>query len=242
MKLREFFNAAIELVYPRNCLFCQKTVDGDRDGYVCPSCLSAVKWLAPPFCQRCALPYAGAVPETFVCENCRHLKFHFERVVCACRAEGVVREAIHRFKYNREMYFGPYLADWFVQGVRDKLDWADVDAVIPVPLHPRKRRERGFNQAEYLADALKKSVGAEILSGNLRRVKDTATQTALDAKQRAANLRGAFVLREPQAVKGKRAAILDDVFTTGATTNECARVLADAGAASLIVLTLARGL
>jgi ComF family protein len=232
---------AVDLVYPRNCQFCATPLSEADRGVVCASCLGTVRWIEPPFCQQCASPFSGKVADTFVCGYCQDLRFSFERAVCACRAEGIVRDSIHRFKYKREMYFGPHLADWLLHAARQWIEWGEVDAIVPVPLHPRKKREREFNQAEYLADALSRAFGVGVLTGQLRRVKDTVTQTALDAEERAANLRGAFAVRRAGMFAGHRLVLVDDVFTTGATMDSCAKVLRVAGAQRVIALAVARG-
>jgi ComF family protein len=169
------------------------------------------------------------------------LKFHFHRTISAFRAEGVVRESIHRFKYNREMYFGAHLANWITDVATRSLDWSEIDAIVPVPLFPRKQRSREFNQAAYLAVAVSRSSGVPLIDGKLRRVKETVTQTALNAKERAANLRGAFAVKTPEAFDSKRLALVDDVFTTGATLDGCAKVLLQSGAREVTALTVARG-
>jgi ComF family protein len=119
------------------------------------------------------------------------------------------------------------------------MDWSGVDAVVPVPLHPRKKREREFNQAEYLADAVGDAFAKPVWTRCIRRVKDTPTQTRLSREERMANLREAFVARGE--LKGKRVLLVDDVFTTGATLDACAKVLRVAGAADVWVLAVARG-
>jgi len=209
---------------------------------VCRACVASAKLIEPPFCRQCGSPFAGTVTgETFVCGYCQELRFYFSRTVCACRAEGVVRDCILRFKYNREMYFGPHLVTWLVGAARRWIDWCEVDALVPVPLHPRKQRQREFNQAKYLADALSQVFNVPAMNGAVRRVRDTSTQTKLDAEARARNLRGAFALRKPAVVKGKRLVLVDDVFTTGATLNSCAKVLRLGGAKEVVALTVARG-
>ena len=241
-----FLNAvsvAADLLYPRNCLVCEHTVlpEGQK-GVVCPSCRSEAKFISPPCCDRCALPFPGAIDTHFVCGYCKDLKFHFSRTYAVCRAEGVVRTCIHRFKYSREIYFARHLEEWFVEGaVRWAIDWSLVDALVPVPLYSRKLREREFNQAEYLARALSRAVGKPVLNGHLRRDRDTGTQTKLDARHRAENLRDAFSCRQGEALEGKRLVLVDDVFTTGATVDGCAKVLRRAGVAEVWVLVLARG-
>lgn len=233
--------AAVDLLYPRNCQFCAQALAEEERGVVCGGCLAGAKEIVPPFCDRCALPFAGAVEGKFVCGYCRDLHFHFRRAVAGCQAEGVVRDCIHRFKYDRQLWFGQHLAAWLVGAGRREVEWGEVDAIVPVPLHPRKQRERQFNQAEHLAAAAGEAFGKTVVRGNLRRVKDTATQTLLDAKARRANLREAFAVREATGFVGKRLVVVDDVFTTGATVDACAKVLRSAGATDVIILTVARG-
>ncbi len=233
---------ALGLVWPRNCPFCSYPLADTDPGIVCPACLSLAKPIEPPFCRRCASPFTGTVTdETFVCGYCQDLHFYFSRAVCACRTQGVVRECILRFKYNREMYFGPHLVDWLVGAAQRWIDWREIDAIVPVPLHPRKERQREFNQAEYLAAGLSKVVSVPVLKRNLRRIRDTPTQTKLDAEARMKNLRDAFGVRDEKAFKGKRLVILDDVFTTGATMDSCAKTLRKAGAKDVSALAVARG-
>jgi ComF family protein len=140
------------------------------------------------------------------------------------------------------MYFGRHLTEWLLGAARRWIDWPNVDAIVPVPLHPRKKREREFNQAEYLAAALGRTFDVPVMTVELRRIKDTVTQTALDAEARAANLRDAFAVRKPGAFEGKNVVLVDDVFTTGATMDSCAKVLRVAGAKRVTALAVARGI
>jgi ComF family protein len=239
--MRRWWERAVGLVYPRNCRLCAVPLDESEPGVVCSACLRQAKLIEPPFCQRCALPFAGAITDAFTCGYCAKLEFRFDRAVSACRAEGVVRDCIHRFKYNRELYFGRHLSDWMMVAARRWIDWTVVDALVPVPLHPRKQRHREFNQAEVLARAVSRELDKPVLRGQLRRVKDTETQTHLGAAARVANLRGAFAVRQAASVAGRRLVLVDDVFTTGATLDSCAKVLRHAGAVQVTALTVARG-
>lgn len=233
---------ALDLVYPRNCQLCTEPLEEADVGVVCPACLSKAKRIEPPFCQRCALPFTGKLDDPFECGYCLDLEFHFSRTVAAYRAEGVVRESILRFKYYRQMYFEEHLADWMIEAGRRWLDWTVVDVIVPVPLFPRKERHREFNQADRLARALGRAQNVPVWSRCLRRVKETGTQTKLDAAARRANVRDAFVTRESERIAGKRFVLVDDVFTTGATLDACARILRRAGAHDVIALTVARGI
>ena len=237
----KWMGLAVNLVYPRNCQFCATPLAEDRLGVVCPSCLALAKVIGPPFCRRCALPFAGKLDEQIDCGYCKDLRFNFSRAVAACRAEGVVRDCIHRFKYNREMYFEQHLTEWLTAAAKRWIDWQRVDAIVPVPLYARKERQREFNQAERLAKALSRTVDVPVLAKHLRRVKETSTQTRLDATTRRANVRNAFAARQGMVFAGKRLVLVDDVFTTGATLDSCARVLREEGAEDVIALTVARG-
>lgn len=233
--------AAINLVYPGHCQICQVPLREDEQGVICSGCLARVKFIEPPCCRRCALPFSGEPRETFACGYCHGRPFHFAAAFAGCRAEGVVRQAIHGLKYHRHMYYLSHLESWLVAAARQWIDWTQVDAIVPVPLHPRKRRERGFNQAELLATRLGRVVGVPVLTRTVRRVKDTATQTRLDAEHRRQNLRDAFAVRRPGDVGGRRLVLVDDVFTTGVTLDSCARVLHVAGGTTITALTVARG-
>ena len=237
----EKIRTALDLIFPRNCQFCTEPLGDPEPGVICASCLGLVKRIEAPFCHRCSLPFAGQMDVQFECGYCQDIPFHFSRAVAACRAEGVVRDCIHRLKYNRELYYAPVLANWLIEAARENIDWREIDAVVPVPLHPRKKREREFNQAELLATALHKTFGVVVDQKNLRRVKDTISQTTLSAEERRCNLQKAFAVRRADAFKGKRLVILDDVFTTGATMNACAKALCESGAVNVTALAVARG-
>ena len=182
----EKLRATLDLIYPRNCQFCAAPLGEPVPGVICPSCLALAKRIEPPFCQRCSLPFAGQVADQIECGYCHGLPFHFTHAVAACRAEGLVRDCIHRLKYKRELYYVRHLADWLADAGRARVDWPTVDAIVPVPLHPVKQRDREFNQAELLARQLSREFGKPLITHGVRRVKATPTQTRLDAHARRA--------------------------------------------------------
>jgi len=237
----EKIRTALDLIYPRNCQFCTEPLCDREPGVICASCLALAKRIESPFCQRCSLPFAGQINDPFECGYCQDIPFHFSRAVAACRAEGVVRDCIHRLKYNRELYYLPHLVDWLIAAGREHIDWTTIDAIVPVPLHPRKQRDREFNQAELLARDLSREFGKPLIGNGVRRVKETQTQTKLAAAERRVNLRAAFTAGRGQ-VAGLRLVLVDDVFTTGATLDSCASLLVDQGAAAVMALTVARGI
>jgi ComF family protein len=157
-------------------------------------------------------------------------------------ARGVALEVIHHYKYRRALWFEPFLAEALVSRARPELLSGDWQAIVPVPLHPTKQREREFNQAERLARQLSHATGIPLCKRWLRRVRPTRTQTQLSREERQENMKDAFAWRGNEQLHGSRVVLVDDVFTTGATTNACAKVLRQAGASEIVVWTLARGL
>jgi ComF family protein len=168
------------------------------------------------------------------------LPFRFARA--AVVAEGVVLEVIHRYKYQGALWFEPFLAGWLVHAAAASVRDGGWDAIVPVPLHPVREREREFNQAVRLGRHLARATGLPLETGWVRRVRATQTQTLLSREQRIRNVRNAFQVRTASEVRGRRVVLVDDVFTTGATTGACAEALRKAGAADICVWTVARGL
>ena len=151
-------------------------------------------------------------------------------------------EVIHRYKYQRALWFEPFLADLLIRQAVPELAKEAWTSIVPVPLHPAKQREREFNQAERLASRLSRACGIPLETGWLRRVIATRTQTLLSREERQANVRHAFLAPPGLTLNGQHIVLVDDVFTTGSTTNACARVLKNAGAGQVCVWTLARGI
>jgi competence protein ComFC len=241
-KFKDWFDAGFALIYPTVCQLCGEQRATPQQGLVCSRCWTKVRFIKPPFCERCGLPYEGAITTSFECSNCRELEFHFSSARSAVAAGGVILEAIHRYKYSQAMWFEPFLADVFLREAVPALHGQNWDLIVPVPLHPTKRREREFNQAERMASHLSEATRIRLNKNLLRRVVPTRTQTLLTRQQRSANVRGAFTLHLGQRLEGERVILVDDVFTTGATTDACARVLRTAGAGEVCVWTVARGL
>jgi competence protein ComFC len=242
LPVKQFVGAAFALLYPEVCQICGDERATAVEGFVCPHCWRQVRFIRPPFCKRCGLPYQGDLTTAFECTNCREMELHFSSARSAVVAKTIVLEIIHRFKYQRELWFEPFLADLLLREAVPALRKQNWDFIAPVPLHSVKEREREFNQAELIAKHL--SVAAKIPLNNnlLRRVSPTMTQTRLTKQQRAENMRGAFAVRKGVKLNGEKIIVVDDVFTTGATTSACAKALRAAGAGEVCVWTVARGL
>ncbi|HEX5398657.1 MAG TPA: ComF family protein [Verrucomicrobiae bacterium] len=239
---QNWLNAGLGFFYPETCQICGEERANAREGYVCRHCWTQVRFIREPFCKRCGLPYPGDLTTPFECANCRGMQLHFSSARSAVVARGIVLDIIHRYKYQRALWFEPFLADLIVREAKPVLKQQRWDFIVPVPLHSVKFREREFNQAGRLARHLSVAAGIPLNNKLLKRVMPTATQTLLTREQRAANMRNAFLTAKRVRLRGSRIVLVDDVFTTGATTSACAKVLRAAGAEDVCVWTVARGL
>jgi len=231
----------LDIVLPAACSYCRSSLSGSAVPFFCPQCWSELAPLQGPVCPDCGKPFSSAASLVLSpghrCRSCRELPPHFDQALAAGYFEGPLREAVHVFKYRPLRALGVPLGAWMAAQVRLV---HPLDRVMPVPLHRTRLRTRGFNQALLLAAAVGRRFSLELDYDNLVRIRATRPQVELNGPERTQNVRGAFELRRPDAVAGMRLLLVDDVFTTGATLNECSRVLKEAGAASVIAFTLAR--
>jgi ComF family protein len=226
----------LDFFLPRLCLFCGGVVAEEAAAAVCPDCEGRIEWVESPVCSCCGLVFPTREGEDRLCGPCQTEPPPFARARAAAIYEGPVATAIKRFKFARQMAYLPVLQHWLKQPrCRELVEEADL--LIPVPLHRRRLQSRGFNQALLLARAFPEAqVGRETLA----RVRYTVPQVGLNPKERRDNVHRAFAVPRPQEVKGMNVLLVDDLFTTGATVRECARVLRRAGARRVEVLTVAR--
>lgn len=238
--VRPTVEGALGLLYPAWCQACDSRHAMPSEGYLCSDCQRKVRFVAPPFCRRCGLPFPGAITDSFDCENCRDILLHFEFARAASVANPFLMDLIHRYKYRDAQWLEPYLAAMIIRQAAPFLLQTEWDLIVPVPLHPVRQRERGFNQAERLAGPLARFTGIPLNNRLLRRIRRTDTQTALSREGRAANVRNAFQTLSDTRLDGLACVVFDDVLTTGATTNAVAKVLKNSGAARVCVWSLAR--
>jgi ComF family protein len=235
---RSIGNAALSLFYPPHCAVCR--AETGTGVHLCFECAKRARRIEAPFCRKCSQPFEGAIDGGFTCSNCGDREHHFECAVSCYLSRDVVRDFIHRFKYDRHYYLRHQLADWLASTLGDeRIRARPADYLVPVPLHSARFREREFNQAEVLAQLLALRAGIPLLDC-LERTRYTTTQTRLDRQERMENLRGAFRVRKTAHVQGRHLILVDDVLTTGSTVDECARILREARAASVRVVTVAR--
>lgn len=241
--LKSFTESALTFLYPDVCQHCYANRATRTDGYVCAQCWRQVRFIVPPMCDRCGLPFEGDIGDAFECGNCREMELHFCRARSAVAAKGMLLDIIHRWKYSRALWFEPFLAGLLVREAAPALREEPWDLIVPVPLHPIKQAEREFNQADHLVRHLSAATNIPAHHKLVRRVTPTRTQTLLSRAERAQNVSRAFAPGpDAEAARGKRIVVIDDVMTTGATSSACAHVLKSCGAADVCVWTVARGL
>jgi ComF family protein len=233
---RLFVDPVLALVFPTSCAACRKPLDYPRRGPLCVACWASL----PQHGGVCGCGVPLLSPHTAACGRCRRGLSPFARGASLGPYVGPLRIVIHELKYRGRRRAAAQLAHRLDREprVRDVLGGADV--LVPVPLHPRRRRERGFNQAELLAAELGRRAAVPVSSGALVRRTDTASQAGLTAARRRANVAGAFAVRHRSRVAGRVIVLIDDVYTTGATARACAAALRAAGAAEVRLVTVAR--
>ena len=217
----------LDLILPRTCAGC-----GREGGYLCDECESTIPRLGPPQCSVCSAPSRSSL-----CAWCQSANQPFNGITAPYRWTGVVQELVYSLKYRNGRASAPRLAGLMSAHLADEPITADV--IAPVPLHPSRERERGYNQSELLARGISNLTGIPIESRGLARIRNTPPQVSMSTpEERRKNVVGAFECTSD--VAGKRVLLIDDVVTTGATVAECSAQLRNAGAASVWVLSLGR--
>jgi len=240
MKL--FWSALINFFLPPRCLFCGQIMDGFPNIPACSSCLAALIFFSSPKCPKCGIGFAASVGPDHLCVRCLNNELHFTSARALGPYEGLMAELITRFKYQGATYLAHPLG-MLLAGYKDTdFSLANIDLLVPVPLHPRRLRERGFNQSLLLARVVSRVHKIPLQFNLLERIRYTQPQTQLSGAEREKNMRGAFRVRKNILPAGINILLIDDVFTSGATVGECARVLKEAGARQVQVLTLARAI
>lgn len=231
----------LDLIFPRDCVVTREPMElGPRRHLSAAGTLELTR-VDDPRCLRCGHPFDGTLEDDRSCPHCLGLNPAFGRAVCPFRARGPVREIIHRIKYGRCPWLADDLAD---AALEDPLFRRHLtgSVLVPVPLHARRRRERGYNQAERIADFLARRLPGCATAALLRKQTETLSQTRLDRQERRANVRRAFRLAEGAKVDpDRRYVVVDDVLTTGATLHACAATLRAAGASHVDAAALAHG-
>jgi ComF family protein len=235
--VRMTFGLALGVALPQLCAACREPVGGEG---LCAVCWSKLSFIAPPYCERLGIPFPFDPGPGVLSMEAIADPPAYNRARAAVRFDEVARALVHALKYGDRLDLAPTMGRWMANAGRELL--AEADVLVPVPLHWRRQWARRFNQSALLAEIVSKASGVPVVHGALKRVKSTVQQVGLARSERALNVQGAF--RVPAEAKievaGRRLVLLDDVLTSGATTDACTRALLRAGAANVDVLVFAR--
>ncbi len=228
---------ALDIALPTLCVACREPVDGEG---VCAACWARLSFIAPPFCPRLGIPFIyDPGPDLLSMEAIANPPA-YARARAAVRYDDVARTLVHALKYQDRTDLAPAMGRWMARAGRELL--GEADALVPVPLHWRRGWSRRYNQSGALARVIERQSGVKLVSEALRRVRPTQQQIGLTRAQRASNVQGAFKVASDRRalIQGRRVILVDDVLTSGATVDACARALLRARAASVDVLVFAR--
>lgn len=244
VELNQLLRGLSDVVFPPSCVHCRAMVETANHSYrhLCARCATQLEFVRPPHCITCGHPFYGVVEGERACPHCAGLDAAFREGRTAVLFKGPARALVIELKYHKGLHVLADMEEVF-RRTPHVCEHARGATLVPVPLHPRKARERGYNQAELLAEALARVAGGTTrVEPLLRRVVDTQTQTAFDRRTRMANLKNAFALAPGAALTPTLHYILvDDVFTTGSTLNSCARALRRSGGLNVDVVTFGHG-
>ena len=234
--------ALTELLFPTLCLSCGRVLSERREHPFCPDCHAGIRFITAPLCPVCGIPYPVEESPDHVCGDCLLKKRHIGSARSLGVYESVLHDAIHAFKYGGNVTLGERLGRLMAEYDYPSFRIRDYSLILPVPLHPRRLRQRGFNQSLILAREISRRHGVAMDFRTFRRIVDTESQAGLKKEERRSNIRKAFSITGPERIRGQSILLVDDVYTTGSTLGECARTLLKAGAEAVGALTLARAI
>ena len=237
--LLHFVHAARDLIFPPMCLVCKTRLPATEPLLFCHACIHDIKPLHEPLCPVCGKPFPSAAGGSHHCSACLKSPPFFHKARGLLYYTEAVAKLVHALKYQRST-IGLFTFHQIKEQLVQLQDLGQADVILPVPLHATRLRQRGYNQSLLIAKHLFPQQRHKIALDILVRTANSAPQTTLSGKARRRNLKGAFKVLKPQAVSKKTVLLVDDVFTTGTTLNECARTLRKAGADRVTALTLAR--
>lgn len=241
MKPVLFRTAILDFLFPPLCHICREFIPGAGRLHICRLCLEAISVVSHPLCPVCGVPFYGSGND-HCCGACLKEPPNFDAARAAIIHEGPGRNLIHAFKYSYKTHLRRPLALLIVEHLTDFVAERKPDLIVPVPLHVSRLASRGFNQALLLGEVLAREWQLPLQRRAMRRIRRTEPQITLAADQRRNNVRGAFIVADAAVVSGKRVLLVDDVFTTGSTVEECSKMLKKAGAAEVLVITVSRAL
>lgn len=237
--VKQLFTALLDVILPPVCHICRSFIPNAGKLHICPTCRERLPLVLSPLCPVCGIPFIGTGSD-HRCGACLTQPPHFDAAGARFLYEGPISDMIHAFKYNQRTHLRYPLALLAMEGMSEIMTCHAPHLIVPVPLHISRLRQRGFNQAVLLGKVLSQQLSLPLLPDTLVRTRQTEPQIKLSAAERRLNVKGAFTVKRPVNVVGKRVLLLDDVMTTGSTMDECAKELKKAGAVVVIAATIAR--
>ncbi len=235
-QLNRWLAPLITFIFPAKCRRCETPMSVGQVHYLCDTCWEQIEFLEPPWCQICGLPRWGAI-----CADCREHPPLFRKLRAVAFYEPTLREAIHLMKYERKQVISKHLIQLVQAHLPRDFASTDYDFLLPIPLHTNRLHQRGFNQAEQIAQGIAQVWGVPVRTDMLVRIKDTAPLSSLPSHEdRVKNITGAFEIRSPDLIQSRKILLIDDIFTTGTTINEAVQILRVAAPEYIDVLTLTR--
>ena len=233
--------ALTDIVYPPHCIVCERSLHDQEDPNLCSQCMAELPLVGDTSCRKCGHELATHATIRARCRACQGKSLFFKVASAPFKYETSARDLILRLKLARQTSLAPPLAEHLISHIESLDIIPAIDVIIPVPLHWRRYCRRGYNQAMLLARPISRHFAVPLLRRCLRRKAATRSQTSFNMEERMENLRGAFAVRKNGMLKGKSVLLIDDVLTTGATCNECSRILMQDGSADAVyVVTVAR--
>ena len=238
--VKSVIGAIRDCIYPPFCFLCDTYCSSDDEAGICADCLSQVHYIHKPLCSKCGKPFGHEFDKNYLCGDCLSNQRYFSRARAVGLYKGILRNAVHLLKYQLNHALATPLGILMSYRMEKLIGEFHFQAVVPVPLHPIRLRERGFNQALSLARFVSRFHSIPLDRNNLVRARWTHTQVGLSERERKENVKGAFVVKKERNFQNKHILLVDDVYTNGSTVDECAKVLLNGGARTVQILTLAR--
>ena len=239
-EIKNTLTGLTDIIFPPRCSICGALMRENKKFSFCPECLSLIYFIQSPHCTCCGLPFPDMEGEDHLCEECIVSKQSFSVARALGKYDKTLLEAIHLLKYRGKIAMGEVMGRLMAEREYKSLAIGNYSLIIPVPLHPKRLKERGFNQSLVLAREIARKFSISLDFSILKRNVHTKPQTMLKKKDRMLNVKGAFEVKNAEKIKGEKILLIDDVYTTGSTVRECSRVLIRHKAAEVAVLTLAR--
>ena len=236
--LKTLSETFLSLVFPVSCELCTALLPSGAPG-VCRDCQNGFRLIPPPWCAGCG---RHTLSENERCGHCRQENFHFDRAFACAYYDDRMKELLHAFKFGRRRFLQPFFEGILNDFMQKHLSTAEWDVVVPVPMDGAHERERGFNQAKLLSAFVAKKSGRAHAPRALGRLPSGAVQSSLSRRERKRNAAGRFFARRPSGSASGHVLLVDDILTTGETASACAKALKDAGARTVTVLAVARGI